>query len=200
MAYVSKMHGIFGLFLILVLILVVSPRMVNNIYGTLLGRIILIGILIFFSMYNVTLGLLVALMLIIISEMAFREGLGNMDSTTIGDDNVTGSTSGSKIQVLSNAAAANGVTPGSGQIVQSIKDKAQQAQAQMPTGTDRQTIQDSIASVDSNSIPINKNMLQNSSTEPGPSPPALPNALEPSSSVRSALIHRPPATTVMNSM
>ncbi len=56
----QKIHGLIGLFLMLVVIIVVSPGMINNIYDTILGRIVLLGIVIFFTTHNTTLGLLVA--------------------------------------------------------------------------------------------------------------------------------------------
>ena len=54
-----KTNSIVALFVALIVILAVNPRMVNNIYSSVLGRLFLIGILIFLSMKSVTLGLLV---------------------------------------------------------------------------------------------------------------------------------------------
>jgi uncharacterized protein YxeA len=78
----DKIHGLFLLFVLLVLVLVINPRIIKNIYNSFLGRIILIIIVLFFAMNSMTLGLLTALVFIIASNMVFREGaVGNMDST-----------------------------------------------------------------------------------------------------------------------
>ena len=74
----QKIHGLIGLFLILVVIIAVSPGMINNIYDTILGRIVLLGIVIFFTCHNTTLGLLVALCLIVVSNKYLIEGNENM--------------------------------------------------------------------------------------------------------------------------
>jgi hypothetical protein len=59
-----KSQSIVGLFLALVLILALNPKMINNIYDNVLGRIVLICLVIFFALNNVTLGLLVVLVII----------------------------------------------------------------------------------------------------------------------------------------
>ena len=83
-----KKYGIFGLFLLLVVALILKPRVLFNLYRNILGRVVLIAVVIFFTMFNVTLGLLAALCLIIASNMFFMEGF---DNETIGDDNEDGS-------------------------------------------------------------------------------------------------------------
>jgi len=77
------MHALFGLFVFIVLILFIKPSILGNLYASLLGRIILILVVIFFAMNNVTLGLLTALVIIISSNMYLHEGLDNMDSSTV---------------------------------------------------------------------------------------------------------------------
>ena len=84
-----KTNSIIVIFLALIVILAVNPKMVNNIYNTILGRLFLISIVIFLSMKNITLGLLVAL--IIISGLnqfgSFVEGMETMPtSTTVGEE------------------------------------------------------------------------------------------------------------------
>jgi hypothetical protein len=74
----QKIHGLVGLFLMLVVIIAVSPRFINNIYDTILGRIVLLGVVIFFTSHNTTLGLLVALCLIVVSNKYLIEGNENM--------------------------------------------------------------------------------------------------------------------------
>ena len=78
-----KHIGIYSIFLLLVAVLLVNPRIIYNSYNNILGRICLIGIIVFLTVHNVTLGLLSVLCLIIASNMFFIEGM------TIGDDTQT---------------------------------------------------------------------------------------------------------------
>jgi len=78
----SKMTKMSMLLFVLFLILVIQPSFLNNLYSTILGRILLIVVVLFFAMNNVTLGLLSALIIIISSNMFFMEGLETMDPTT----------------------------------------------------------------------------------------------------------------------
>jgi hypothetical protein len=77
----KQIHGIIGLFLLLVVVFLVKPGVINNIYDTILGRIVLLGIVIFFTSHNTTLGLLVALCLIVASNKFLSEGNENMEQT-----------------------------------------------------------------------------------------------------------------------
>ena len=78
----KQIHGIIGLFLVVVVVFMVNPGVINNIYDTILGRIVLLGIVIFFTSHNTTLGLLVALCLIVVSNKYLIEGVENMDPNT----------------------------------------------------------------------------------------------------------------------
>ena len=77
---VSTMHILTSLAFLLVLIVVIKPRVLSNLYSSLLGRIFLITVVLFFAMNNVTLGLLSALAIIIASNMFLHEGLDNMNA------------------------------------------------------------------------------------------------------------------------
>ena len=59
-----KSQSMVALFLALVVILALNPTIINNIYGNVLGRIVLICVVIFFAINNTTLGLLVVLVII----------------------------------------------------------------------------------------------------------------------------------------
>ena len=86
-----KTKGVIALFVALMIILAVNPRTVNNIYSTILGRLVLIGVVIFLAMNNLVLGLLVALAIIssINQFGSFVEGMDTMAApVTIGEDNV----------------------------------------------------------------------------------------------------------------
>jgi hypothetical protein len=119
-----KNFGIYGLFLLLVVILLVNPRVIYNCYNNILGRICLIGIIVFLTAHNVTLGLLSVLCLIIASNMFFIEGM------TIGDD---AQTDKDKSDSESNDDAKK-IT--------------------VVSGVDRQTIHETIQPKSSNSLPI----------------------------------------------
>jgi uncharacterized protein (UPF0333 family) len=67
-----KSQIIGALFLALVVILTLKPKIINNIYDNLLGRLFLICVIIFVSMNNVTLGLLVVLVIIIALNQFFE--------------------------------------------------------------------------------------------------------------------------------
>lgn len=78
----QKIHGLIGLFFMIVVVVAVSPGIINNIYDTILGRIVLLGVVIFFTAHNTTLGLLVALCLIVVSNKYLIEGNENMMDST----------------------------------------------------------------------------------------------------------------------
>lgn len=148
-----KTKSIGALFLALVVILVVRPQIINNIYSSILGRVVLLGILIFFSMNNVTLGLLVALAIIAALNQysPFVEGMESRNSRTVGDDTTTTTTDGNQT-VSANAQAKKDQI--ASQITAKISELKTQAQE---AGIDKQVIQDAIASKDSSTIPVNSN-------------------------------------------
>ena len=153
-----KTNSIVALFVALIVILAVNPRMVNNIYSSVLGRLFLIGILIFLSMKSVTLGLLVALTIIAgLNQFgSFTEGLENMDTpTTVGEENIP--QTGQQI-VLTDSAAAK---------VDSAKQKISDLKAQAQTsgmqtdGVDKEAIKTAIMAKDSNTMQPDPNMMSN---------------------------------------
>jgi Ca2+/Na+ antiporter len=136
------MNIIIGLFALVVLIIFIHPSMLINIYSTLLGRVALIFVVLFFAMNNVTLGLLAALIMIIASNMYLREGLDNMDNTTVETDaNVDHPVAIAKaIQAKKDANATTSMTT---------------EETQVPTdGVDLETIKNSIQSQSSRSLPV----------------------------------------------
>jgi type IV secretory pathway TrbL component len=85
----NKTHGLLVLFTVLILVLVINPSFIKNMYSSILGRILLVFIVLFFAMNNMTLGLLVAMIFIVFSNLLYanentytKEGLDNMDTTT----------------------------------------------------------------------------------------------------------------------
>lgn len=59
-----KFQSIGALFVALVIILAINPTIVHNMYSSILGRLFLILIVIFFAINNITLGLLIVLTII----------------------------------------------------------------------------------------------------------------------------------------
>lgn len=175
-----KKHGILGLFLLLVVILVMKPRIILNMYNNILGRVLLIGLVLFFTTYNVALGLLAALCLIIVSNMFFMgevnmEGLTNLDSEpeqmikpglTIGDDTVTGLNDTNDKIIVTTKAKEN-------ENEKTISDLKAQAET---TGVDRQSVQESIQAKSSKTIPVDKTTFE--STEVKPNDPATNSVTE----------------------
>jgi hypothetical protein len=159
-----KTNSIVALFVALIVILAVNPRMVNNIYSSVLGRLFLIGILIFLSMKSVTLGLLVALTIIAgLNQFgSFTEGLENIDTpTTVGEDNVP--QTGQQV-VLTNSAVAAKVDSAK----QNISDLKAQAQTQVQSqaaGVDKEAIKTAIMAKDSNTMQPDPNMMSNENVE-----------------------------------
>jgi hypothetical protein len=143
-----KTKSIGALFVALVIILAVNPKVVNNIYSSLLGRLFLVCVVILFAMNNTTLGLLAALAVITASNQfgSFTEGMENGTPTTIGEENVN--TTGNQIVLTDSAAEA--AKKKISDIKQSIADGT--------VGVDKEDIKTSIMSKDSNTIPIAENM------------------------------------------
>jgi len=176
-----KTNCIISLFAGLAIILAINPKVINNVYNNVFGRIVLLAVIIFLSMNNVTLGLLVALVLIIVlNEYSnFAEGMENMstpdttNSLTVGEENVpqTGA-----IKVLSKDAANNAANMSTNKKISQLKEQAAMGQVTttgqattgqattMPvsSGVDKTDIATAIMSKPSNSIPIDKAALQNS--------------------------------------
>ena len=149
-----KTNSIMAIFVTLIVILALNPRMVSNIYDTILGRLVLIGVVVFLSMKSVTLGLLVALT--IISGLnqfgSFVEGFET--PTTIGEDNVP--TTGKQV-VLTDSE-----TEKVNNAKKTISDLKAQAQSQ---GIDKEDIKTAIMSKDSSTIQIDPNMTTNENVE-----------------------------------
>ena len=154
-----KTHSIVAIFIALVVILAINPKMVNTLYSSVLGRLFLISIVILLSMKNVTLGLLVALTIISgLNQLgSFVEGsfVEGFEATTVGEDNVDAT--GKQI-VLTNAAQ--------GTTVNSAKQKISDLKAQAATnGVDKEDIKAALQAKDSSTIPTDPNMTTNDSVE-----------------------------------
>jgi len=155
-----KNQSIGALFVALIIILAVNPKIVNNIYGSILGRLFLISMVIFFSMNNVTLGLLLLLAIItalnqfgplVEATLPLVEGMENETPVTIGEENVN--TEGTQ-KVLTASA-----TKAAKQKISDLKKTISEG----TLGVDKEDIKMTIMPKDSKQIPVDPNM--NSSSE-----------------------------------
>ena len=151
-----KTHSIVAIFIALVVILAINPKMVNTLYSSVLGRLFLISIVILLSMKNVTLGLLVALT-IISGLNQFGSFVEGFEPTTVGEDNVDAT--GKQI-VLTNSAQETAETVNSAK--QKISDLKAQAAA---NGVDKEDIKAALQAKDSSTIPTDPNMTTNETVE-----------------------------------
>ncbi len=140
-----------ALFVALAIILAVKPILIHNAYHSILGRLVLIALVIFFSMNNVTLGLLVALVIIAASNQFSPLVEGMENGTTIGEDNT--STKGS--QVVLTGDAVNKIKELTPEQQQDAQNKISDLKEKINTGgVDLEAIKNTIKSKDSKSIPI----------------------------------------------
>jgi hypothetical protein len=164
---VTKMQGSLGLFVLLVIILMVKPIIYNNMYNNVLGRLFLIVILLFFATTNVTLGLLVALIMIIGTNVSFIEGFESQKA----DVNTKKSKSKSKSKPNSNSSIlpmlaklnSTGTTIGTGD--DGVKSNVGQihvvtsnynSKSKSKDGVDRVSAEQAVKSKNSNQIPVTK--------------------------------------------
>jgi hypothetical protein len=141
-----KIQSIGALFLALVIILVINPTIVNNMYNSILGRLFLILIVIFFAINNITLGLLIVLTIITALNQygSFVEGMENGRPVTVGEDNIN----------------VDGVQQ---VLTQSDINKLKRKHLDETMGIDKEDMKITMRSKDSKQIPVDPNM--NRSTE-----------------------------------
>ena len=165
---VTRLHMLLALFIAFLLIIVWKPGHIYDTYQqSILGRIVLIGVVIFFAKENMVLGLLAALILIAVSnQFGMRiEGLDTMP-TTIGDDNAnTAPATTATVPVTTTASSqANTNIDEQAKKVDEIKKKLSDLKAKLDEdGVDREDIKDAIKAKPSNSMPVDKSAV--SSTE-----------------------------------
>jgi hypothetical protein len=167
-----KTQSLGALFVALIIILAVNPRIINNIYGSILGRLALICIVIFFTMNNTTLGLLVALAIITSLNQfgSFVEGMANSDindgkdinqDTTIGDDNNSSTPATIPVLTKSASAASASVPLTNNKKISELKSMT--TDTDDTSGPDILSLQSAIMPKASNSMPVlsNKNSNDN---------------------------------------
>ena len=161
----SKIHGLGFLFIMLIVVLIVSPRSLNNLYNNTLGRVALIALIIFFAMNNVTLGLLAALCVIIASNMYMFEGMENMtedEKNKLKD----------KVTTITTTIPTSTTTPSSTTTTPSTTTSTSTTSNSTTTGTgvDKEAIKDAIQAKASNAIQVAKSDFASTEVEPTTAP------------------------------
>jgi len=157
---VTKMQGSLGLFVLLVIILMAKPIFYNNMYNNVLGRLVLIAILLFFATINVTLGLLVALIMIIGTNVSFIEGFESQKPANKENSKPkTKSNSNSSILPMLAKLNSTGTTIGTGD--DGVKSNVGQihvvtSNSKSKDGVDRVSAEQAVKPKNSNQIPVTK--------------------------------------------
>ena len=184
----NKKHGLCFLFTMLVIILIVSPRSINQMYNNILGRVGLIALIIFCAMNNVTLGLLVALCVIVATNMYKFEGFdnasigtgANIDPSLIGTgqnieklkqqlqqaQTASTSTATPSTDTTTTSSTDTTTTPSTTSTTTPSTDTTATTSTTPSTGVDRESVKQAIQSKSSNTMGVNKDMF--SSTEVAP--------------------------------
>lgn len=178
-----KTNSIVVLFFTLVLILGFKPNFIYNINNSILGRLFLICLIIFFAMNNITLALLTVFIIIIFLNRydSLVEGMDIQTPDTVGEENIpiTGSQ-----QVLTKDAVKQKIQDR----ISDLKAKAQGTDSSTNvsntnvsnttdsnTGMDKEEIKNAIQSIPANSIPIDKSSFKSADNVLPSSPSMLTN-------------------------
>ena len=79
----DQMNVMFALFVLLVAVVYVNPSMVKKLNHTILGRIIIVAIIVYFSVHNTTAGILAALVIIcVMQSYIYQEGFDGTGAVT----------------------------------------------------------------------------------------------------------------------
>lgn len=150
-----KIQSIGALFVALVIILAINPTIVNNMYSSILGRLFLILIVIFFAINNITLGLLIVLTIItalnqygsfVEGMLPLVEGMENGNPITVGEDN----TNVAGVQPVLTESNINSI------------NKLKRKHLDETIGIDKEDMKITMMSKDSNQIPVDPNMNRSS--------------------------------------
>ena len=157
-----KIQSIGALFVALVIILAINPTIVHNMYGSILGRLFLVSIVIFFAINNITLGLLIVLTIItalnqygsfveatlplVEATLPLVEGMENGSPVTVGEDN----TNVAGVQPVLTESNINSI------------NKLKRKHFDETIGIDKEDMKITMMSKDSNQIPVDPNMNRSS--------------------------------------
>jgi hypothetical protein len=157
-----KNKSIFFIFIILVIILTFNPRMIYNFYKTILGRTVLIGLIIFLAMNNISLALIVSFIIILVLNNYgnFVEGFDNIETPdTIGEENVP--ITGKKVVYTKGATVAAAKKK-----ISELKQANISSTTPSKDGIDTTSLQESVKSVPANSIPVNPKDFRSEDVKP----------------------------------
>jgi len=147
------MYKELALFILLVLVVFVNPQWATNLYSTILGRLILVVVLTYFAMSNVTLALIVALVMII--------GFNNFYTNQMYG-----------IEGFSNGAEENGVEA----------NKKEEKKQQLPTSTEGTELVNNDGPLDythlENNIRPKESATMDAQLESNPDGEVEPNSME----------------------
>ena len=138
-------------FILILIISFFNPELIYNLNKSFIGKLIILIVIIFFSSANIVLGLLTIFMYFVILDKYRYVIEGMTNEETITTENTIGEIKNNKTKKLKDSQEK---TKDNNKIIISTSDNS--------NGVDIQDIRDSIASKDSNSLPINKNTFKSS--------------------------------------
>lgn len=138
-------------FILILIISFFNPELIYNLNKSFIGKLIILIVIIFFSSANIVLGLLTIFMYFVILDKYRYVIEGMTTEETITTENTIGEIKNNKTKKLKDSQEK---TKDNNKIIISTSDNS--------NGVDIQDIRDSIASKDSNSLPINKNTFKSS--------------------------------------
>jgi hypothetical protein len=174
-----KIYSSIALLISLFLILLINPAFINNLYSTILGRLLFIIIIVFCASSNVTLGLLAALILILaINKYILIEGIDNLNSSipisTPDTDYSIDEPSIGSIPVITRDTDTETTTTDSA--ANTVNKKPIKVSNDLPNaGIDTEDIKNSMQAKSSNTIPINKGAMSSSENVNAHTPSMLKN-------------------------
>lgn len=180
-----KTNSVVALFFTLVLILGIKPNFIYSVNNSILGRLFLICLIIFFAMNNITLALLTVFIIIIFLNRydSLIEGMDIQTPDTVGEENIpiTGSQQvltkdavKQKIQDRISDLKAKAQGTDSSTNVSSTTDSSttDSSTPDSSTGMDKEDIKNAIQSISANSIPVDKKTF-NSTDNVQPAVPSM---------------------------
>ena len=163
-----KHKSIFFIFILLVIILVFNPRLIHNFYKTILGRTVLIGLIIFLAMNNISLALIVSFIIILVLNNYGNFVEGFETPYTVGEENVP--ITGKQIVLSKAAAAAAKINEKKDAKISDLKNAKEQGVLNSSTsnnsGIDTTALQESVKSVAANSIPVSPKDFRSEDVKP----------------------------------
>jgi hypothetical protein len=149
-------------FILIVIISLLNPELIYNLNKSFIGKLIILIIITFFSSANIILGLLTIFMYFIILDKYKYVIEGMISEEKITTENTIG-------EIKNSETKQNLEKKKNGEITKNMKDTEEKDKNKIiistfnnSNGVDIQDIRDSIASKDSNSFPLSKNMFKSS--------------------------------------